>query len=91
MSCCGKKRTSLSEADIAMAATTAHQHAFGVSAGSGVRGLYFEYVGGSILTVIGQGTGLQYRFVGHGARASVDARDRTSLVNIPQLREVIRY
>jgi hypothetical protein len=41
-----------------------------------------------VLTVIGQGTGLQYRFVGFGARVFVDARDRASLAAAPHLREV---
>jgi hypothetical protein len=52
------------------------------------RGLEFEYLGGSVLTVIGQGTGWQYRFVGHGARLGVDSRDRASLAAVPQLRAV---
>ena len=89
MSCCGKKRTSLSSAGPALAAPLAsRQHPFGVPAGTGARGLDFEYLGGSVLTVIGQGTGLQYRFVGHGSRASVDPRDRASLAAVPYLREV---
>jgi hypothetical protein len=41
-----------------------------------------------VLTVTGQGTGYQYRFVGFGARVEVDARDRASLAAVPQLREV---
>jgi hypothetical protein len=52
------------------------------------RGAEFEYLGGSVLTVIGQGTGWQYRFVGHGARLGVDYRDRASLAAVPQLRAV---
>jgi hypothetical protein len=48
----------------------------------------FEYRGGHVLTVIGRGTGYQYRFVGFGARVSVDARDRASLAAVPHLREI---
>jgi hypothetical protein len=48
----------------------------------------FEYRGGGVLTVIGQATGIQYRFVGYGNRATVDSRDRASLAAVPQLREV---
>jgi hypothetical protein len=48
----------------------------------------FEYRGGRVLTVVGQGTGYQYRFVGFGARVSVDARDRASLAAVPYLRQV---
>lgn len=79
MSCCGKKRISVSSAPVSFAAP----------AGVAVRGRDFEYLGGSVLTVTGQGTGLQYRFVGHGARVSVDARDRISLARVPHLREVM--
>jgi hypothetical protein len=38
--------------------------------------------------VTGQGTGYQYRFVGHGARLWVDARDRAPLAAVPHLREI---
>jgi hypothetical protein len=60
----------------------------GHSAGPAARETLFEYQGGRVLTVIGQGTGLQYRFVGFGARVFVDARDRASLAAVPRLREV---
>jgi len=60
-----------------------------IPAGTAVRGPDFEYRGGSVLTVIGQGTGLRYRFVGHGARVSVDPLDRVSLAAVPSLREVM--
>jgi hypothetical protein len=48
----------------------------------------FEYVGNRVLTVVGQGTGRQYRFVGNGARLTVDGRDHTSLARVPGLRAV---
>jgi len=60
----------------------------GPSAGPAIRETLFEYRGGRVLTVIGQGTGFQYRFVGFGARVFVDARDRASLAAVPHLREV---
>jgi hypothetical protein len=84
MSCCGKKRSNAGSISVATAVS-----AVPVPAGMALRPLQFEYLGGSVLTVTGQGTGLQYRFVGYGARASVDPRDRTSLARVPQLREVI--
>ena len=86
MSCCGKKRTALDGA--AMKAPAPRAGA--IAAGPARRGPDFEYVGGSVLTVVGQGSGLQYRFVGHGARHSVDPRDRASLAAVPALREVRR-
>lgn len=81
MSCCGKKRATA-------VAVTVERNSFAAPAGAALRGQVFEYMGGSVLTVTGQGTGLQYRFVGHGARVSVDARDRASLARLPQLREI---
>jgi len=51
----------------------------------------FEYQGGRTLTVVGQGTGYRYRFVGFGARLSVDPRDRASIAAVPELREVPTY
>ncbi|HEY1261102.1 MAG TPA: hypothetical protein VGF34_17775 [Stellaceae bacterium] len=56
--------------------------------GAAPPGVVFEYRGGGVLTVIGQATGRQYRFVGHGARVAIDLRDRTSLTAVPALREV---
>jgi len=46
------------------------------------------YVGARSLTVIGQATGYQYRFIGYRARVAVDPRDRMSLAAVPGLREV---
>jgi hypothetical protein len=46
----------------------------------------FEYIGNRVLTVVGQGTGRQYRFVGNGAKLTVDGRDRVSLSRVPGLR-----
>jgi hypothetical protein len=90
MSCCGKKRSNAGS--IAMASNTSpvavRPDSFAAPAGAALRGPEFQYLGGGVLTVTGQGTGLQYRFVGHGARTSVDPRDRDSLARVPQLREV---
>jgi len=91
MSCCGTKRSELTAVMPARPVPgpgTPGVAAAGAPAGPAARGLEFEYVGGSVLTVVGQGTGLLYRFVGHGARASVDPRDRRSLAAVPQLRAV---
>ena len=88
MSCCGTKRTAPDRA--ATSARAAAPHSGPVAGAQVRRGPDFEYVGGSVLTVVGQGSGLQYRFVGHGARHSVDPRDRASLAAVPALREVRR-
>ena len=81
MPCCGKTRAPESPAT----PPTANA---GTDARPAIRETLFEYRGGRVLTVIGQGTGLQYRFVGFGARVFVDARDRASLAAVPRLREV---
>jgi hypothetical protein len=92
MSCCGKKRVAPSAATPSTASAgvngSTYDNQVGSSAGPATRETRFEYQGGRVLTVTGQGTGYQYRFVGFGARLSVDARDRTSLAAVPQLREV---
>ena len=94
MSCCGKKRLALGpmnpEAASAAQNTFGNQTRPGPAAGPASRAAQFEYRGGRVLTVTGQGTGYQYRFVGHGARLWVDARDRASLAAVPHLREVRR-
>ncbi len=86
MTCCGRKRT----APEAAAMRPPVPRPAPAPAGPAARGPDFEYLGGSVLTVVGQGSGLQYRFVGHGARHSVDPRDRASLAAVPSLREVRR-
>ena len=54
----------------------------------GYKEVFFEYVGKTGMTVIGPISGLKYRFVGHGAILPVDPRDRASLLNVPNLRQV---
>lgn len=92
MPCCGKKRMAPSPATASMAEPAVNgstsYNAVSASAGPATRETRFEYQGGRVLTVIGQGTRNEYRFVGFGARLSVDARDRASLAAVPQLREV---
>jgi len=86
MSCCGKKRSNLAQPS-AQAAAAGIQPRLPSTGGAGL-GVQFEYRGGGVLTVTGQGTGIQYRFTGYGARMNVDRRDRASLAAIPQLREL---
>jgi hypothetical protein len=91
MSCCGKSRQAVGSA------VSRPNHASGVQPvpfrktyGPAAGAVTFEYQGGGALTVTGQGTGEQYRFVGHGSRVNVDSRDRASLLVVPSLREVNR-
>lgn len=89
MSCCGKKRSN-GGASAPVASSAVGQVRLGITVRADLRGPEFEYLGGNVLTVTGQGTGMQYRFVGHGARSRIDPRDRGSLARVPQLREVMR-
>ena len=50
--------------------------------------VYFEYVGGTGLTVQGPITGRKYRFSAPGQRVAVDGRDGPSLMAVPNLRYV---
>lgn len=87
MSCCGKKRNNQAVSlTYGLRKTERRIAAGGFTAGE--NRIQFEYRGGSVLTVTGQGTGQQYRFVGHGARMFVDLRDRDSMIRIPQLSEI---
>ena len=49
---------------------------------------YFEYVGETAITAVGNVTGRQYRFAKPGVPVVVDARDRWSLARVPLLREI---
>ncbi len=51
-----------------------------------MRAVYFEYLGATAITAIGNMTGLQYRFSSPGVPVAVDARDRWSLEKVPLLR-----
>jgi len=49
---------------------------------------YFQYTGGTGLTVIGPRTGKRYRFERNGSVVAVDLGDRLSLAAVPNLRQV---
>ena len=87
MSCCGKNRAAAVAAIQSASESSSARHS-GVAAMNTTRGTHFEYRGGNSISVVGQGTGYQYRFVGYGARLSVDPRDHASLALVPQLREL---
>ena len=74
MGCCGDKRTRLYQASNVPAETNTS--------------VYFQYTGKTGMTVIGRETRRRYRFDRPGAVAAVDARDKTALVFVPNLRLV---
>ena len=88
MSCCGQKRSLINvvrstaganaEAGISATRTKPDSHA------------YFQYVGGTALTVLGPVSGKRYRFAERGAIVAVDVRDRRSLATVSLLRQVQR-
>lgn len=48
----------------------------------------FRYEGDRPIVVIGRVTGVKYQFAGRGAEVAVDIRDRSSVVQVPRLREL---
>jgi hypothetical protein len=87
MSCCGQMRAQQRKTsspfvhELAAPRTSASRFPMGTA--------YFEYIGPTAITVIGNATGRQYRFAIPGVPVVVDARDRWSLARVPLLREVV--
>ncbi len=78
MSCCGKRReTWRGESPQVPRAQAGHP---------GV--VYFRYVGGSAITVVGPMTGRVYRFWGAGAAAAADPRDAPAMAAVPHLMQI---
>ena len=48
----------------------------------------FRYIGRSSLTVYGPASGRKYWFRGQGTELAVDLRDRESMRDVPNIREV---
>jgi hypothetical protein len=86
MSCCGQKRVQQRRS------SSAFVHELAAPRNSTGRlpmgATYFEYIGETAVTVVGNVTGRQYRFATPGVPVMVDARDRWSLARVPLLREV---
>ena len=85
-SCCGKKRAMIST-DRRMPMPEATRDApTGAATNSGV--IYYQYLGGNMLSVLGQATGQTYRFVGYGALLPVDIRDHGTLARYRELKQL---
>ena len=86
MSCCGQRRAQQRRT------SSAFVHELAAPRPSADRlpmgAAYFEYIGATAITVVGNVTGRQYRFATPGVRVMVDARDRWSLASIPLLHEI---
>ncbi len=86
MSCCGQMRAQQRKTSSAFVHELAAPR---TSVGRFPMGrAYFEYIGLTAITVVGNATGWQYRFATPRVAVVVDARDRWSLAQVPLLREV---
>jgi hypothetical protein len=86
MSCCGQKRAQQRQTSSAFVHDLAAPHASGSRFPMGRA--YFEYIGLTAITVVGNVTGRQYRFATPSVPVAVDARDRGSLARVSLLREL---
>ena len=85
MSCCGEKRRRFNEKMPDQTFEVAEFTPGEAPDGS----TFFEYVGGTAMTVVGPATGRRYRFGWSGARVAVDLKDVRALRAVPNLRKVI--
>ena len=87
VSCCGKKRESLTvrpSQEVKPAAFTARPQP------QAPAGLVVEYVGPTSLHVRGPVSGQMYSFVNSGTRVVVDGRDAPFILAIPHLRKRVQ-
>jgi len=85
MSCCGQKRATFRARTSGQVFERAEVTPTAPPKGS----VFFEYVGGTAMTVIGPATGVDYRFGWPGAQVSVDISDAAALTSVPHLRKVV--
>ena len=85
MSCCGQKRRRFHERVPGQTLEVSEFTPTEAPGGS----TFFEYLGGTAMTVVGPVTGRRYRFGWSGARVAVDLKDARALRAVPNLRRVI--
>ena len=88
MSCCGEKRTQAYSTGHTQQVSESTGRSASPSGGEAVSPVYFQYVGGRTLTVIGRCTGRRYHFDSPGAVVAVDVEDKQALAHVPTLRQV---
>lgn len=82
MSCCGGNRSRVASTQSpSPAPRTDHAH-------TGASVAIFRYEGRTALTVWGRETGRKYWFSSPGAEIAVDLRDRASMRQVPNVKEV---
>ena len=84
MSCCGQRRRRFREPRSGEAFEFGDVTPVEPPNGS----VFFEYVGGTAMTVGGPESGRSYRFGWPGAQVAVDLRDAKFLTEVPNLRQV---
>lgn len=85
MSCCGGNRTQAYSRPLSsrpVASAVAAPESIGATVA------IFRYDGRTALTVIGRVTGRRYWFREPGAEVAVDMRDRASMQQVPNVKEV---
>jgi hypothetical protein len=87
VSCCGKKRESLTLRPSQELKPPAHTAR---SQSPAAAGLVVEYVGPTSLQVRGPVSGQMYRFVSSGTRVVVDGRDAPFILAIPHVRKRVQ-
>jgi hypothetical protein len=80
MSCCGKKRATISNPLSSTTILSKHPDSNPV--------VWFQYTGANALTVIGRATSMSYRFPHPGAVLAADMRDSITLAAVPNLQRV---
>jgi hypothetical protein len=85
MSCCGQKRRRYHKRMSGQVYESGETTPTGPPPGT----VFFEYVGGTAMTVVGPATGHRYRFGWPGAQIAVDLKDARALAaGVPHLRKV---
>jgi hypothetical protein len=88
MPCCGKKRAQIRRKNQARRVPEPAKKTDAQPQPEPDRGVYFQYLGKTGVTVIGPWTRQRYCFDRPGAVVAVDPRDRRSLSIVPVLRQV---
>ncbi len=88
MSCCGQKRANGNGAMLYRTHRVASPAAHTAQMNQKQFVVCFEYFGKTGMTVLGLASGKRYRFNQAGSRVFIDPRDRPSMLQVPNLKEV---
>jgi len=85
--CCGRSRTAISQTRTPSYASSGTASSAPAATRAASYVAYFEYVGGTGMTVLGP-SGARYRFQTRGSRLAVDLRDRAAVAAVPGMVQV---